>query len=95
MSATPGCPACATAQADALTGHYRAGCTECAARMLAHGPEHFDAMAAAAFTPAYRSALQAVFGADWMDGHVRVRAWSRRIEWQRQLQAMKGPDDAA
>lgn len=89
------CPACAVAQGDAETGHYRAGCTACAARMLAHGPEHFDAMAAAAFTPAYRSALQAVFGAGWMDGHTLVRQWSRRIEAQRQARGMKGAVDAA
>jgi hypothetical protein len=86
MTAAPEpCPACGTAEANPDTGYYRANCQECAARMLAHGPEHFDAMAAAAFTPAYRSALQAVFGGGWMDGHVRVRAWSKRIAAWRDL----------
>ena len=75
-----GCPACIAAAANPQSGYYRAGCVECGARGLAHGPQHHEAMLAAAFTPAYRSALQAVFGLDWMEGHKRVRAWSKRIE---------------
>lgn len=92
--AAPVCPACEVAHGNAESGYYRAGCVECSARMLAHGPEHFDAMAAAAFTPAYRTALQVVFGGDWMDGHTRVRSWSRQIEAARQARAMKGGGDA-
>lgn len=89
------CPACDVAQFDAGTGMYRAGCLECAARMLAHGPEHFDAMSVAAFTPAYATALKSTFGADWMRGHERVRDWARRIEAQRQARSMQGAADAA
>ena len=88
--ADTGCPACAVAEKDPLTGRYRAGCVECGARDLANGPAHHEAMLAAAFTPAYRSALQGVFGAGWMDGHTRVREWSKRIE-----AARKGDADAA
>jgi hypothetical protein len=89
------CSACAMAQQDADTGMYRAGCPECSARMLAHGPELFDAMAVAGFTPAYATALKRVFGADWMRGHERVRDWSKRIEAQRQARGLKGAADAA
>jgi hypothetical protein len=87
---TTPCPSCAAAEADPLTGRYHSGCQDCAARMLAHGPQHHEAMLAAAFTPAYRSALQAVFGGEWMEGHRLVRAWSKRIE----VAGMGGADAA-
>jgi hypothetical protein len=86
------CDACERALVEPESASYRAMCVECAARMLAHGPQHHEAMLAAAFTPAYRSALQSVFGSDWMDGHTRVRAWSKRIEAAR---LQKGGADAA
>ena len=89
------CPACTMADENADTGMFRAGCEECSARMLAHGPEHFQAMAVAAFTPAYSLALKRVFGADWIRGHERVRAWAKRIEAHRQAHGAKGPADAA
>jgi hypothetical protein len=88
--AAAACPACAMAQQEADSGMYRAGCQECAARMLAHGPEHFDAMSVAQFTPPYATALKRVFGADWMRGHERVRDWAKRIEALRQARGMKG-----
>jgi len=77
--ATAECWECGQAQADPHYAMYRAGCAECGARMLAIGAEHAQAMSAAQFTPAYAAALKAVFGADWMRGHERVRAWSRRL----------------
>lgn len=87
------CAACSAALADPLNcGALSAGCVECQARLLARRPEHFDATAAAAFTPAYRSALQSVFGDAWMQGHERVRAWSKRAEAARMSAGGAGDD---
>jgi hypothetical protein len=55
--------------------------------MLARSPVFHAAMAAQAFTPAYRSALQDAFGADWMQWHERVRDWSRHLDAPNTTQA--------
>lgn len=74
------CPACTEAGQNPRSGFYRADCLECSARMLAHGPEHWEAMAVAQFTPRYAAALKAVFGERWQQGHERVRAWSKKLK---------------
>jgi len=74
------CQACAAALVNPETGLFSALCVECQARSLAQATAYFDAMAAATFTPAYRAALNTVFGSAWMRGHECVRAWARRIE---------------
>lgn len=72
------CTACTEARANAWSGAYRADCLECSARALSHSPTHFAAAQAGAITPAYRDALQAVFGDDWKAGHERAKAWASR-----------------
>jgi hypothetical protein len=74
------CPACTEAEAHPLTsGAYISSCKECAARMLAHGPQHYESRKASVMTPAYRDALQHIFGSDWQKGHARVKYWGERI----------------
>jgi hypothetical protein len=74
------CPACADAEAHPRTsGMYRRDCLECAARMLAHAPQHFESRKAGVMTNAYRDALQHIFGNDWLAGHARVKAWSAKV----------------
>lgn len=72
------CTACTEAKVNAWSGAYRADCLECSARALSHSPTHFAAAQAGAITPAYRDALQAVFGDDWKAGHERAKAWASR-----------------
>lgn len=74
------CDACTTALANPLSGLYRAGCLECEARALAQSPQFFDAVAAEAITPAYRSALEHTFGTHWKDGHTQVKAWAEKLQ---------------
>lgn len=74
------CEACTTARTHPLSGFYRAGCAECQARALAQSPQFFDAVAAEAITPGYRSALEHAFGSDWKDGHTRVKAWAEKLQ---------------
>ena len=79
MGAT-NCPACdAAAMAPATCGAYRSKCSECTARHLAHGPEHFESQQAGRITSAYRYALVAAFGETWASGHKRVRHWAMLI----------------
>lgn len=74
------CTACEQAMRTPLSGAYAAGCTECAARHLAHSPMYWAASVADALTPSYRHALRAAFGVQWMDGHALVKRWAERIE---------------
>lgn len=79
-------PSCAIAEKDPLTGHYhgayegQSACQECQVRALAHCPERFGAVVGRGMTPAYKAALQVVFGDAWEAGLQRVKAWARRIE---------------
>jgi hypothetical protein len=74
------CDACTAALANPLSGLYRAACAECQARALAQSPQFFDAVAAEAITPGYRSALEHAFGSNWKDGHARVKAWAEKLQ---------------
>lgn len=74
------CEACTTAHVNPLSGIYNAGCTERAARALAQSPQFFDAVAAKAMTPAYRSALQQLAGEDWLELHKEVKRWNALLE---------------
>ena len=73
------CDACARAETSPLTGRYTLGCMECASRALAHSPVFFTSVQAEAMTPDYRSALQAMFEADWKEAHALVKKWHERI----------------
>lgn len=84
------CPSCLIAESDPLTGHYhgafegQAACQECQVRALAHGPGRARTVAVNQMTPAYKAALQAVFGDDgWEEGAKRVREWALRIKRSR------------
>lgn len=81
------CEACHQAKTNPRTGMYQANCHECTARALANSPQYFDAMKAEAITPAYRSALQAAFGADWKQGHENVKQWAQKIKASHQCKA--------
>ena len=70
------CQACESAKANRWCGAYHADCLECSARALSHSPAYHAAATADAMTPAYRDALQSVFGDAWKDGHARVKAWA-------------------
>jgi len=74
------CDACAEAEQNPRTSRFHAGCRCCGARALAQGPQHFTARSSRTMTPAYRDALQALFGADWVDGHAHVKAWAERMK---------------
>lgn len=70
------CPACAAARANPLTGALRAGCSECLARDISRGPEHWQARRVGQITAAYRAVLERSFGEAWKAGHERVKAWA-------------------
>lgn len=74
------CEACQAAEKNPSTGRYHADCPECKARAVAHGREAFDASAAGKMTSEYKQALQRLFGDDWEAGHLRVKAWKRKIK---------------
>ena len=74
------CPSCAIADIDPLTGHYHIGCDECSTRQIAHGQEHWTSQAARRILPAYQSLLESTFGPEWQAGHMKVKAWSQRID---------------
>jgi hypothetical protein len=73
------CQPCAEAETNPGVHSFTAGCLECSARALAHGPIYWAAAKADALTPAYRSALQALAGADWKACHERVKYYAGRI----------------
>lgn len=73
------CADCTTAEANPRSARYTRDCDECRARAFANSPEYFDSARAEAMTPAYRSALQLTFGANWKHAHTRVRFHSDRI----------------
>ena len=73
------CESCTRAATNPRTGWFNADCPECAARALAGGPEHFESKRDKRITPAYRAALEAVFGDAWKAGHERVKAWAQRL----------------
>lgn len=80
------CPSCAIAEKDPLTGHYhgayegQSACQECQVRAMAHSIDHVRAQDMRKITPAYKAALQVVFGDSWEAGHMRVKKWARRID---------------
>lgn len=75
------CTSCQAAEADPLTGRYRANCIECQARALAHGPLVFASVRAGVKSPEYAAALRKVFGeGNERQGHEKVREWFKRIQ---------------
>ncbi|MCW7541458.1 hypothetical protein OOT46_26980 [Aquabacterium sp. A7-Y] len=85
------CPACVDAAGNVLTGSYRAGCRECEARAVAHGPAWFAAEKANRVSLAdapeiYRHALHKVFGKDLEHWHQRVMLWGKRIKEARTIE---------
>lgn len=77
---TAPCPACTAAEANPISGIYRHGCQECAARQLARSLEYAQASAAGRMLPAYMASLRAVFGDGWSAGHQRVKGWALKGE---------------
>lgn len=51
--------------------------------MLAHSPAMAESAKAEALMPAYRSALQHLFGEDWKEGHERVKRWAEKLRTTR------------
>jgi len=77
------CEHCASAQKDADWAGYQARCRGCQVRAMANGPAFFESALAQRISPAYRKALEKLFGKDWQTSHREVRD-----EFER-LQAMK------
>jgi len=73
------CPGCAIAETNPHTHVVYANCRACDARSLATWPEFHESVAAECITPAYRSALQPVFGNGWKEAHAEVRRWVERM----------------
>jgi hypothetical protein len=73
------CPSCAHALQHPRSCEFWNGCLGCETRQLAHSPSFFDSVQAETLTPAYRSALQFVFGGDWVAGHAKVKAAAKLI----------------
>lgn len=77
------CEPCTRAEANPRSGIYQTGCKECESRMLAHSPAMAESAKAEALLPAYRSALQHLFGEDWKEGHERVKRWAEKLRTTR------------
>ena len=76
------CEACQAAIDNPASGRVNTACPDCKARSLAKSPTWADARAANAMTPGYRSALRAVFGKDWREGHEKVKHWDAVLKGQ-------------
>lgn len=76
MTPVDNCTACTAARANRWCGQYRHGCAGCTARLIAGSPAYAEAAKANTLTPAYRSALQDAFGAEWLEAHKLVRKWA-------------------
>ncbi|MCA3070233.1 MAG: hypothetical protein IOD11_07430 [Rhodocyclaceae bacterium] len=73
------CAGCQAAAANPLSGLSIDGCQECAVRELAASPAYHASVLAQRVMPAYRQALQRVFGLQWLDGHERVKALAAAV----------------
>ena len=74
------CQQCISAERDPQIGLFNAGCKECLARHLAHGYEFWESQRERRITARYRYALSIAFGDGWEVGHLRVKAWAKRIK---------------
>lgn len=74
------CVGCRLAESDPHTHVVYMACRSCDARSLATWPEFRESVAAECITPAYRSALQRVFGQGWKEAHTEVRRWAERMK---------------
>jgi hypothetical protein len=73
------CQNCAEA-ADKRWHGFTADCIGCRTRALAVGLDRFHSMQAKKITPDYETALRWVFGDDWKEGALAVRAEAERIK---------------
>ena len=74
------CPNCQQAGTTAHWPIFQADCHGCKVRSLATGPAYHTAMKSNAMTPGYRSALQDLFGVDWLKAHDEVKAEYERMK---------------
>ena len=75
-----GCPACAAAESTPNRDGFEQDCRGCKARALAATGAHIESAERGGITPAYRVALEKLFGADaWRDGHELVKGWARKL----------------
>ncbi len=73
-TATRPCAGCQAAADNPVSGLSIDGCQECAVRELAASPAYHASVLARRVIPAYRQALERVFGPQWLEGHERVKA---------------------
>ena len=76
------CTACTDAMTSPRSATFTPSCESCDARALAATGAHEESARVASITPAYRTALVALFGAEsaeWMAGHEAVKAWDARM----------------
>lgn len=69
------CDACASAEANALTGYFRRDCFECRARSVAQSPAAGNAP-----VEVKKAALVKAFGDEWRKWLPRVQHWEKRIK---------------
>lgn len=74
------CAACTTAATRPDSPLFHAACKGCAVRALAQGPQYHASGVDGALSKSYRTALAQIFGDDWREGHVLVKAEADRIK---------------
>ena len=77
------CPACDDFARNRLTGSYRTGCKDCAARHLSQSPAFAESARNRNITQAYRKELDKLFGKDWLAGHAEVKRFAGLVKGRR------------
>ena len=72
------CKDCTEAESKSWHG-FSARCRGCHIRSLATCLPFFQSQQCSQITPAYRAALQKLFGDSWQEGHTEVKAEKQRI----------------
>ena len=79
------CPNCERAKTDANWPLYQTTCHGCTIRQLAGGPVFFECAPRkdgekGRITPAYKTAMVAIFGDAWKDAHEEVKTEYARLQ---------------
>ena len=78
------CPSCTAAERTPNKDGFEDDCRSCKARALAATGAHLESEERKGITPAYRQALEKMFGAEsWRDGHELVKGWAKRMKGAR------------
>lgn len=74
------CTACSIAMTKPRIDLFTVGCVSCKARALAATGAHEESAEAKKITPAYKAALEAMFGDDWQAGAAQTKEWAGRMK---------------